>query len=58
MKLKTESDNISLNNFTKKVYNEVNKIAPENKLVDYGTSISTTYKKINIVLDHESLSRA
>lgn len=58
MKLKTESDNISLNNFTKKVYNEVNKIAPENKLVDYWTSISTTYKKINIVLDHESVSRA
>jgi hypothetical protein len=34
MKLKTEGEAASLNNFTKKVYTEVQKISPEQKLVD------------------------
>lgn len=58
MKLKTESDTESLNNFTNKVYSEVKKISTKEELVDLWTSLSTTYKKIEIKLDSESVSRA
>lgn len=58
MKVKTEWDTIALNNFTKKVYSEVQKISQKQKLVDLWNSLSTTYKKLIINLDHESVSRA
>jgi len=58
MKIKTDSNDIDRDDFTKKVYNEVVKISRKQDLVDYGTSLSTTYRKININLDHESVSRA
>jgi len=58
MKLKTESDSVSLDNFTKKIYSEIQKIARKEDLVDYNTSLSTTYKKIIVNLNHESISRA
>lgn len=58
MKLKTESDTTALNNFTNKVYSEVKKISSKYDLADLWTSLSTTYKKIEIKLDSESVSRA
>lgn len=58
MKLKTESDTTDLNNFTNKVYSEVKKISSKYDLADLWTSLSTTYKKIEIKLDSESVSRA
>lgn len=58
MKLKTEGDTASLNNFTKRIYSEVQKISTEQKLVDLWNSLATTYKKVSVDLDHESLSRA
>jgi len=58
MKLKSEGDTENLNIFTKKVYEEVRKISTKQDLVDLWTSSSTTYKKIEIKLDSESVSRA
>ena len=58
IKIKTEANDKSRNIFVNKIYNEVQKIAPEQKLVDIGTSKSTTYRKLKINLDHESISRA
>jgi multidrug efflux pump subunit AcrB len=58
MKIKTESNSENLNNFTNKVYSEVRKVASKEDLVDLWTSLSTTYKKIEINLDSESVSRA
>lgn len=58
MKIKSEADTASLNDFTKRVYSQVQNIAWKEELVDHGTSLSTTYKKIELKLDHEALSRA
>lgn len=58
MKLKTTSSIEDLNLFTTEVYNEIQKISQKEKLEDLWNSLSTTYKKINILLDHESVSRA
>lgn len=58
IKLKWWDDSINLDNFTKKVYSEVKKIEQSEKLADLWNSLSTTYRKINIVLDSESMLRA
>jgi len=58
MKIKTDANEKSTDAFVNKIYKEVEKIAPKQKLVDIWTSKSTTYKKLKINLDHESISRA
>lgn len=58
MNIKSQADRESLNNFTKKVYNEVIKIKDKESIVDPLTSLSTTYRKVEIKLDHESILRA
>ena len=57
-KIKTNASEKNEINFTRKVQAEVKKIAKDQNLVDLGNSISTTYKKINIKLDKQSISRA
>jgi len=58
MKIKTEANKENTQKFVNKIYSFVQKIKDEEKLVDIWTSKSTTYKKIKINLDHESISRA
>jgi len=58
IKIKTNANEKSTNTFVNRVYKEVQDITPEQKLVDIGTSKSTTYRKLKIDLDHESISRA
>jgi multidrug efflux pump subunit AcrB len=58
IKIKTEASNKDTNYFVNKIFKEVQKIAPKQELVDIWTSKSTTYKKLKINLDHESISRA
>ncbi len=58
IKIKSDATPKNINNFVNKVYGEVQKIAPKEKIVDLWTSKSTTYKELKINLDHESISRA
>ena len=51
-------DWIKLDDFTKKIYSEVQKVQKKYDLVDLWNSLSTTYRKIAINLNHESISRA
>ncbi len=58
-KIKSSSNDLKdINNFLKKVYLEVDKIKNDEDLVDLWNSISTNYKKINIVLDKENVLRS
>ncbi len=57
-KIKGDSTEENKEIFAQKIENEVIKISNEQKIVDIWNSKSTTYKKINIDIDHESLSRA
>lgn len=47
-----------LQNFTNKIYSEVKKIQKKHDIVDLWTSFDSTYKKISIELNHDSLIRA
>lgn len=58
IKIKWWDGEQQLENFTQKVFQEVKKREISDKLADVWNSLSTTYRKINIVLDHESISRA
>lgn len=58
IKLKWWDDGKNLDNFTQKVFNEVKKIEIWEKFADLWNSISTTYRKINVKLNHESIIRA
>ncbi len=58
IKLKGWDDGKNLDNFTLKVYSEVKKLENSEKLADLWNSLSTTYRKINIKLDNESINRA
>lgn len=58
MKIKGWDEEKSLDTFTKKVYQEVKKLEESEKFADLGTSLSTTYRKVNIILDQESIIRA
>lgn len=58
IKLKGWDDGKKLDNFTLEVYKEVQKLEQSQKLADLWNSLSTSYKKINIKLDNESIARA
>lgn len=58
IKTKTTADEKSLQQFTKKVASEVQKIQKKYDIVDSWTSFDSTYRKIAIELDHDSLTRA
>lgn len=58
IKTKSTADTESLQVFTKKVSEEVRKIQKKQDIADLGTSFDSTYKKISIELDHDSLIRA
>lgn len=58
IKVKWWDDGKNLDFFTQKIYNEVKKLEYWEKLVDIGNSLATTYRKINLELDHDSISRA
>lgn len=58
IKIKWWDGEQQLENFTQKVFQEVKKREISDKLADVWNSLSTTYRKINIGLDHESISRA
>jgi len=57
-KIKTDANEKNEIAFTHRVESEVKKIAKKQNLVDLWNSLSTTYRKINIKLDKESVSRA
>ncbi len=57
-KIKTDASTQNEELFTKKVEDEIKKISKEQELVDLWNSLSTTYRKLNIKLDKESISRA
>jgi len=58
IKLKWDASDISKAKFVHKVESEVRKISKEQELVDVYNSNSSTYKKVKIILDHQSISRA
>lgn len=58
MKLKGGDDGKNLDEFTQTIYSEVKKLEVSDKLADLGNSLATTYRKINIILDNESIARA
>ena len=57
-KIKTTASNENELNFIKKVESEIKNISIEKWIVDIWNSLSTTYKKLNIKLDKESVFRA
>ena len=57
-KIKSDANPENELEFVKKIQNEVLKISNKQKIVDVWNSLSTTYKKVNIKLDKESISRA
>ena len=57
-KIKSDASEENKLEFTRKIQQEVEKIAKKQELVDIWNSLSTTYRKINIKLDKESVSRA
>ncbi|MDD2907571.1 MAG: efflux RND transporter permease subunit [Candidatus Gracilibacteria bacterium] len=58
MKLKGGDEAENLDIFTKKVFDEVKKLEVSERLADLNTSLSTTYRKINVKLDHEAIALA
>ncbi len=58
IKIKWWDNDKELENFTQKIFQEVQKREISDKLADVWNSLSTTYRKVNIILDHESISRA
>lgn len=58
IKLKWWDDIKNLDIFTNDVYNEIKKIEVWEKLADLHTSLASTYRKIVINLDNESIARA
>ncbi|MFK7780229.1 MAG: efflux RND transporter permease subunit [Candidatus Gracilibacteria bacterium] len=57
-KIKGNASEKNLINFTKKVQLEVEKIAGTQNIVDVYNNFPTTYKKINLVIDHDALNNA
>ncbi|MDD3646447.1 MAG: efflux RND transporter permease subunit [Candidatus Gracilibacteria bacterium] len=57
-KIKTDTTKENEAIFAQKIENEIRQIAQKQGIVDIGSSNSTTYKKLSIDIDHESLSRA
>jgi multidrug efflux pump subunit AcrB len=57
-KIKTNANETNRDQFFKKVQQEIYKIKSKQKLVDIGDSISTTYRKINIKIDNELISKS
>lgn len=58
LKVKWWDNDKNLDEFTNYVFGEVKKLELNEKLADLNTSISTTYRKVNIELDHESIARS
>ncbi len=58
IKIKSDASDKNTQIFENKIYSEVQKIASKEKIVDIWTSNSTTYRKIQINLNHENISRA
>jgi len=58
VKLKSEATQENKAKFINKVEKEIRKIAPEQQVVDLYNSNSSTYKKIKVKLDRESVIRA
>lgn len=58
MKIKSSADTQSRVSFLQKVENEVRKISKEQSIVDLWNSLSTTYRKLEVKLDLEAVSRA
>ena len=58
LKVKWWDNDKNLDEFTNYVFSEVKKLELSEKLADLNTSISTTYRKVNIELDHESIARS
>ncbi|MDD3302786.1 MAG: efflux RND transporter permease subunit [Candidatus Gracilibacteria bacterium] len=59
--MKISGDNLNekeLDNFTKKVYRVIGEISTKYDIVDLGNSLSTTYKKLEIVIDNFSLNKS
>ncbi len=58
IKIKSNASEVNKAIFANKVETKVRKIAPEQNLVDIYNSNSSTYKKIKVNLDRESIARA
>ncbi|MDD3145036.1 MAG: efflux RND transporter permease subunit [Candidatus Gracilibacteria bacterium] len=58
IKLKGGDDGVNLDIFTKKIYDEVKKLEVSSRLADLNNTLSTTYRKVNVKLDHESIALA
>lgn len=59
--MKISWDNLNekeLDNFTKKVYRVIGEISTKYDIVDLWNSLSTTYKKLEIVIDNFSLNKS
>nr|MDD3720575.1 efflux RND transporter permease subunit [Candidatus Gracilibacteria bacterium] len=59
--MKISGDNIetkNLDDFTKRVYSQVENISKKYDIVDLGNSLATTYKKIDLKIDNYSLKKA
>lgn len=57
-KIKSNASDEDKHNFVTKIENEVKKLAVSEKLEDIWNSNSTTYRKLKLEVDHESISRA
>ncbi len=58
IKVKGWDDGKNLDLFTEKIYNIVKEVQQIQHLEDLWSSLSTTYRKVNIELDHEAIARA
>ncbi len=58
LKIKSESTDENLNNFTNKVYNELGNISKKEKVVDLWNSYSSTYRKFDIKINSDDLLKA
>lgn len=57
-KIKWNASDKDLIKFTKQIQQEIQKIALEQNVVDVYNNLPTTYKKINLVIDHDALNNA
>ncbi len=58
MKISSNWDVKKLDNFTKKVYRQVEDISKKYDIVDLWNSLSTTYKKVEIDIDNYAITKA
>jgi multidrug efflux pump subunit AcrB len=57
-KIKWNANDKDLIKFTKQIQQEIQNIAWEQNIVDLYNNLPTTYKKINLVIDHDALNNA